>query len=1090
MEPKLIREYHVFLASPNDMETEREEVRRFFDRYNRHTASRWEVRFTVVDYENYSTIGIGRPQQLITDQTLTKFKNSLVLIVGIMGQRFGSPTGTTDSGTEEEFNWALNSYLANGFPEIKWFFRRIDIFQAPSDFAQIEAAVEQWKKVRSFQDRLRNNNPPVFYSTFSDISDFRDKMQDDLSLWLYGDDRPWSISGERRVAPKIADLPIEYYQSLVEQFESLDIAGIDNDRAVDIPLSDVYVRLRVIRDEDLEVSSGELTDDDETGEMDIHAALGRYRHLVIVGDPGSGKSTFLKYIALILSRAQTEGAPGLATSKLNLAPPLPIPFFVSLWDLSDFIKGSDQVNERVVENFILSRLAESGLTLSIDNLNEMLSLGSCCVLLDGLDEVPTENGRALISRLVERFVKRFSDNRFVITSRGRGYTGDAILKGDFIRCDIQDFDASDRRAFLQNWFAALLGIEREKVLEEDSSAQVEFDALRSSIETKDRIRMLAVNPLLMTVIAIVHWNRKRLPDQRVDLYDECVDVLLGQRKTAERITRSYGSEVMRPTSEDLVQYDRAWTRKRFSEIALKILEHGADEINRESVVRLLMPRFIDRGAANNEQAQIEAMTFLDRQELRSGLLVSRKSQSFRFVHLTFQEYLAAWNLANQAMQDVQPIIADHLRDPQWFEPLQLLGGELAKTSDEKLDQYFEYLLDHLGNRISQQAPIIALCANILRDVKGVADITPETRNKYRTALRGTLAAFQPYSGVSAKNQLEVLLALSPLGSSVKEHLVQATKSSYFQVRSQALSILSTHLSDDDLFEDMSHVMNDRSQETIRVYLSTLFERDSNRAVRFLNSQRWFSSKACNAISTALALHIDEVGKQDILSIAKRLLDTVGWYEVYSALFYIAPKTTIHDELHELIYSRLVEGNETLVREKALTVFGYLFSGLDSTWRTIKQLAREDPEQRIRISALNLISSFKNQVPDSFEIVADRAEMDTAAEVRSSAMEAVSSRYGGLEQTWSLINRLALTDEVEDNRRRCLLLLAHHALRNDREAKKLLTRDLDGMAPFLDPTRPIDAQWVEHCSSKLNKPINEIWQAYEQLSKVFPLNLSY
>ena len=47
--------------------------------------------------------------------------------------------------------------------------------------------------------------------------------------------------------------------------------------------------------------------------------------------------------------------------------------------------------------------------------------------------------------------------------------------------------------------------------------------------------LLAVNPLLLTVIAIVHWNRKRLPEQRVDLYDECVDVLLGQRKEAEHV---------------------------------------------------------------------------------------------------------------------------------------------------------------------------------------------------------------------------------------------------------------------------------------------------------------------------------------------------------------------------------------------------------------------------------------------------------------------------------------------------------------------------------------------------------------------------
>ena len=66
-----------------------------------------------------------------------------------------------------------------------------------------------------------------------------------------------------------------------------------------------------------------------------------------------------------------------------------------------------------------------------------------------------------------------------------------------------------------------------------TEARREFDSLSRGIESNDRIRPLAVNPLLLTVIAIVHWNRKRLPEQRVDLYDECVDVLLGQHKETE-----------------------------------------------------------------------------------------------------------------------------------------------------------------------------------------------------------------------------------------------------------------------------------------------------------------------------------------------------------------------------------------------------------------------------------------------------------------------------------------------------------------------------------------------------------------------------
>ena len=133
LKPVPVHVYHVFLASPGDVNVERQHVRRFFDDYNRHTAHLWNARFELIDWENFSTIGIGRPQELITQQTLEKFKGSLALVVGIMAQRFGSPSGKAESGTEEEFNWAKQCHDETGFPEIKWFFRKIESLAMPTD---------------------------------------------------------------------------------------------------------------------------------------------------------------------------------------------------------------------------------------------------------------------------------------------------------------------------------------------------------------------------------------------------------------------------------------------------------------------------------------------------------------------------------------------------------------------------------------------------------------------------------------------------------------------------------------------------------------------------------------------------------------------------------------------------------------------------------------------------------------------------------------------------------------------------------------------------------------------------------------------
>src|SRR6516165_9024246 len=109
MRGRELNEYHVFIASPGDVQAERSSIRAYFDHLNRTAALASGVRFQVVDWENFSTAGAGRPQDLITKQTLERFSDSLVLVIVVMAQRFGTPSGVSESGTEEEVRWALRS---------------------------------------------------------------------------------------------------------------------------------------------------------------------------------------------------------------------------------------------------------------------------------------------------------------------------------------------------------------------------------------------------------------------------------------------------------------------------------------------------------------------------------------------------------------------------------------------------------------------------------------------------------------------------------------------------------------------------------------------------------------------------------------------------------------------------------------------------------------------------------------------------------------------------------------------------------------------------------------------------------------------
>lgn len=1033
--PRQLDEYYVFLAASTDSEKERVAVRSFFDAYNRHTAARWGVRFQVLDHESYSTIGIGRPEDLLSEQTLRRFKDSLALVIGIVGQRLTLFPQQGSTSIESMFAWALNENSRTGFPDMKLWFRKVDRFDGPTDLAQLHEAMDQWHKVVAFKKSLDSNPSLLCGKPFTGPHEFADTLSNDLGLWLTDAQRPWMAGQhtplESRTPNSISSIPTSYYKKLHERLHLLDIAGIDNERAIPIPLSAMYVRLRVLTDH-------EATAYAERGVLDIQTALKRYTHLVIVGDPGSGKSTFLKYIGLMISRSHLENDPTLALAHLQLRGPLPIPILLSLWDLSHWLQKTKKPRQSVevtdLLDYITYQFDSVGVSLGLARVTELLSDGACCVLLDGLDEVPTDQGRAMIVSLVQDFVSKYSTNRFVVTSRVRAYTGDTILRGTFVRCDIQDLSEGDRRQFLLNWFALLLSVPRESVTAPGSGSEAAYNSLLGSIEDNDRIKALAVNPLLLTVVAIVHWNRKRLPDQRVDVYDECIDVLLGQRKDAERAHQSRQVTTLDVSAEEEAVYERSWMRKRFSEIALHILCGQDEEVSKFDVVALLIDRFLDRGAANDEVAEKQAEAFLEKQELRSGLLVSRRANSYRFVHLTFQEYLAAWNIANQDFKELTKLIMPHLRNPRWFETLQLLGGELAKKADELHDKYIAYLLHRRGyeadgvktTSVTDQAPLVALCSNILRDAAGVADIKPSTRSSYEAALRGTLGAFNRYSRVGERYQLEILYALAKLGSSVKEHLTLATKSSNGAVRSAAVQLLVPHLADDDLF-NMTHVLSDAALSTVRTYLTALVDRDVQRAMRVLLAEARFTEKQVLGIMyvfgafeagagshkglRALCRHVYRAGdtasclrvidgpmyrfldKRSCAAFLRKCILTAPDGALRVAALRVLVKIQDGRKALATVSERAFADCDPVVRKEAM---GVLLEGKrsnDIAWRGLSRIVRDHDHGDTCVTALAYLVEYFGELDKTWELVIEVTQKGRHARTRQAALRhLVEDRY--------------------------------------------------------------------------------------------------
>ncbi len=307
-----------------------------------------------------------------------------------------------------------------------------------------------------------------------------------------------------------------------------------------------------------------------------------------------------------------------------------------------------------------------------------LGAGRAVILLDGLDEVADSDLRRRASRLVEAFCRAYPACRYVITSRIVGYEGAARLGEDFTTTTVRDFTLQDVRRFLTNWYRLVAAGQMGPGPSADAYAAEQTGQLYQAIVASDRIRELALNPLLLTVIAMVHRDRVKLPDRRAELYAEAVDVLLGKWDEARGV-----QEVPVLAGES---FDTGDKRLMLQSVALGMQEQAQKEIPLAELRQQLGTLFYDI-VRDWRTAGRAVDRFLGVITERTGLLVARGEGVYTFSHLTFQEYLAALALVERA--DYIPYALAKTADPGWREVILLAAGHLSTQGKERVSRFIE-----------------------------------------------------------------------------------------------------------------------------------------------------------------------------------------------------------------------------------------------------------------------------------------------------------------------------------------------------------------------------------------------------------------
>ncbi len=447
--------------------------------------------------------------------------------------------------------------------------------------------------------------------------------------------------------------------------------------------------------------------------LSVNQALAEHPRLVIVGAPGSGKTTFLSYLALTWARDLRGDRPGLVRERLGLAGQtgkaerrLPI-----LLPLRDFARHLSATREdagldgpRFLLDYLTDYFAAQEIALPDGFFREALEAGGAAVLLDGMDEVADPDLRRRVARIVEGFTRRYPDNRYVVTSRLVGYQGAARLGEDYFCATVRDFDRAAVARFVRNWSRAVevaLAGRRSPTIERRAAAQAE--GLLAAIEANERVRELAVNPLLLTVIALVHRYRAQLPERRAELYEECIEVLLGYWDEARGV-RGYELPGLALDAGD--------KRSLLEPVAFWMQERALREIDRDVLLRQLGDLFLPLSDGDRRLAGKRAQAFVGLIGARSGLLQERGLGVYSFSHLTFQEYLAARALAGR--EDFIVYALEKTGDPWWREVLLLTAGYLSTQGKGRVTTYVRALMDHPVE--PEPYHNLVLAAEALRDV--------------------------------------------------------------------------------------------------------------------------------------------------------------------------------------------------------------------------------------------------------------------------------------------------------------------------------------------------------------------------------------
>lgn len=465
---------------------------------------------------------------------------------------------------------------------------------------------------------------------------------------------------------------------------------------------------------------------------------------VVLGGPGSGKSSLLRFIALdLLSESPRTSA--LARKWGGFLPVwVPFPLWTKL--ISDPATASSSFTQA------LHRWLESYDAADLWPVFELaLRDERVLLLVDGLDEWADEGAAGIALDRLRVFVGQ-RDLPVVLASRPHGFARLGMRQAGWRTGEIGGLSREQQgqltRIWFAHWVSALESGSAPDEEEIDRRADARAREFFAQLERAQDLRDLAGTPLLLCLLIYLGLHTTSLPQNRFDAYETFVRHLTSEHPRRRRRTASLTDELSPELSDDEVRDALAYLAYRLQE------ETGQGVVDQEQALRTVKEHLRDEDTGLGlelSEARRLGRDVVEVGEGAVGLLVERAPGEIGFFHRALQEYLAARHLSRLPLDEQADVVEQRCSDPQWREVIlgtlhltrraeeadRLIGRVRGQALDEVEQLYARSLLVEIafGDFGCTAALVRAIARDAFEQIE-VGEWMPHRRDLLRHALEG------------------------------------------------------------------------------------------------------------------------------------------------------------------------------------------------------------------------------------------------------------------------------------------------------------------------------------------------------------------